>query len=137
MSLVTGCLLMTQRSSRCRISTGAGQQPLLRRQRDSGMTIKIFNIYIHISFHSSFHLVLITSSCFLYFHIFLICSCSKLQSYLLQQQTFLEKCETWMEFLVQTEENLAVEISGNYQSLMEQQRTHEVGVPYITLNLAT
>lgn len=31
-----------------------------------------------------------------------------------------------MEFLVQTEENLAVEISGNYQSLMEQQKTHEV-----------
>lgn len=52
--------------------------------------------------------------------------CSKLQSFLLQQQTFLEKCETWMEFLVQTEENLAVEISGNYQSLMEQQKAHEV-----------
>ena len=55
-------------------------------------------------------------------------SCSKLQSFLLQQQTFLEKCETWMEFLVQTEENLAVEISGNYQSLMEQQKAHEVRV---------
>uniref|UniRef100_UPI0037E92F69 nesprin-1 isoform X2 n=1 Tax=Semicossyphus pulcher TaxID=241346 RepID=UPI0037E92F69 len=51
---------------------------------------------------------------------------SKLQSFLLQQQTFLEKCETWMEFLVQTEENLAVEISGNYQSLMEQQKAHEL-----------
>lgn len=31
-----------------------------------------------------------------------------------------------MEFLVQTEENLAVEISGNYHSLMEQQKAHEV-----------
>ncbi|XP_041710587.2 nesprin-1 isoform X1 [Coregonus clupeaformis] len=51
---------------------------------------------------------------------------SKLQSFLLQQQTFLEKCETWMEFLVQTEEKLAVEISGNCQSLMEQQRAHEL-----------
>ncbi|XP_045574102.1 nesprin-1 isoform X3 [Salmo salar] len=51
---------------------------------------------------------------------------SKLQSFLLQQQTFLEKCETWMEFLVQTEEKLAVGISGNYQSLMEQQRAHEL-----------
>ncbi|KAJ0008745.1 hypothetical protein NQD34_016160 [Periophthalmus magnuspinnatus] len=51
---------------------------------------------------------------------------SKLQSFLLQQQTFLEKCETWMEFLVQTEENLAVEISGNFQSLMEQQKAHEL-----------
>ncbi|TRY83468.1 hypothetical protein DNTS_016212, partial [Danionella cerebrum] len=49
----------------------------------------------------------------------------KLQALLLQQQTFLEKCETWMEFLVQTEEKLAVEISGNFQSLMEQQRAHE------------
>lgn len=51
---------------------------------------------------------------------------SKLQALLLQQQTFLEKCETWMEFLVQTEEKLTVEISGNFQSLMEQQRAHEV-----------
>ncbi|XP_070812770.1 nesprin-1-like, partial [Pituophis catenifer annectens] len=50
---------------------------------------------------------------------------SKLQSFLLQQQTFLEKCETWMEFLVQTEQKLAAEISGNYQLLLEQQRAHE------------
>lgn len=58
---------------------------------------------------------------------------SKLQSFLLQQQTFLEKCETWMEFLVQTEENLAVEISGNYQSLMEQQKAHEVRGPFFNM----
>uniref|UniRef100_A0A8C8SFJ9 Spectrin repeat containing nuclear envelope protein 1 n=1 Tax=Pelusios castaneus TaxID=367368 RepID=A0A8C8SFJ9_9SAUR len=51
---------------------------------------------------------------------------SKLQSFLLQHQTFLEKCETWMEFLVQTEQKLAAEISGNYQSLLEQQRAHEL-----------
>ncbi|XP_016071417.1 PREDICTED: nesprin-1 [Miniopterus natalensis] len=51
---------------------------------------------------------------------------SKLQSFLLQHQTFLEKCETWMEFLVQTEQKLAVEISGNYQHLLEQQRAHEL-----------
>lgn len=62
----------------------------------------------------------------LFFPTFFFASYSKLQSFLLQQQTFLEKCETWMEFLVQTEENLAVEISGNYQSLMEQQKAHEV-----------
>ena len=31
-----------------------------------------------------------------------------------------------MEFLVQTEESLAVEISGNYPSLVEQQKAHEV-----------
>lgn len=52
-------------------------------------------------------------------------SFSKLQSFLLQQQTFLEKCETWMDLLVQTEKKLAAEISGNYQSLLEQQRAHE------------
>lgn len=51
---------------------------------------------------------------------------SKLQAFLLQQQTFLEKCEAWMDFLLQTEEKLAVEISGNYPSLMEQQKAHEV-----------
>ncbi|XP_038195664.1 nesprin-1 isoform X2 [Arvicola amphibius] len=51
---------------------------------------------------------------------------SKLQSFLLQHQTFLEKCETWMEFLVQTEQKLAAEISGNYQHLLEQQRAHEL-----------
>ncbi|KAM6272871.1 nesprin-1 isoform 2-T2 [Spheniscus humboldti] len=50
---------------------------------------------------------------------------SKLQSFLLQQQTFLEKCETWMDLLIQTEQKLAAEISGNYQSLLEQQRAHE------------
>lgn len=58
---------------------------------------------------------------------------SKLQSFLLQQQTFLEKCETWMEFLVQTEENLAVEISGNYHSLMEQQKAHEVRIAFFNM----
>ncbi|XP_043945040.1 nesprin-1 isoform X2 [Protopterus annectens] len=51
---------------------------------------------------------------------------SKLQAFLLQQQTFLEKCETWMDFLVQTEKKLAVEIAGNYQGLLEQQRAHEL-----------
>lgn len=51
---------------------------------------------------------------------------SKLQAVLLQQQSFLQKCEAWMDFLSQTEQKLADEISGNYQSLVEQQRDHEV-----------
>ncbi|XP_063352154.1 nesprin-1 isoform X7 [Pelmatolapia mariae] len=51
---------------------------------------------------------------------------SKLQSVLLQQQSFLEKCEAWMDFLTQTEKKLGAEISGNYQSLLEQQRDHEL-----------
>ncbi|XP_016407250.1 nesprin-1-like [Sinocyclocheilus rhinocerous] len=50
---------------------------------------------------------------------------SKLQALVLQRQTFLEKCDAWMTFLNQTEEKLAAEISGNYQSLLDQQREHE------------
>ncbi|TSR99415.1 Nesprin-1 [Bagarius yarrelli] len=44
----------------------------------------------------------------------------------LNRQSFLEKCETWLSFLNQTEEKLGAEISGNYASLLEQQREHEV-----------
>ncbi|TRY57107.1 hypothetical protein DNTS_023982 [Danionella cerebrum] len=51
---------------------------------------------------------------------------SKLQAMVLQKQSFLEKCDDWMSFLTQTEEKLAAEISGNYQSLLEQQREHEL-----------
>uniref|UniRef100_A0A3B4YE87 Spectrin repeat containing nuclear envelope protein 1 n=1 Tax=Seriola lalandi dorsalis TaxID=1841481 RepID=A0A3B4YE87_SERLL len=51
---------------------------------------------------------------------------SKLQAVLLQQQSFLQKCEAWMDFLSQTEQKLAAEISGNHQSLLEQQRDHEL-----------
>lgn len=51
---------------------------------------------------------------------------SKLQSVVLQQQSFLQKCEAWLEFLSQTEQKLTAEISGNSLSLLEQQRDHEV-----------
>lgn len=51
---------------------------------------------------------------------------SKLQAMMLQQQSFLQKCEAWMDFLSQTEQKLAAEISGNYQSLLEQQQDHEL-----------
>lgn len=51
---------------------------------------------------------------------------SKLQAMMLQQQSFLQKCEAWMDFLSRTEQKLAAEISGNYQSLLEQQQDHEV-----------
>lgn len=57
---------------------------------------------------------------------FPLCLTSKLQAMLLQQQSFLQKCEAWMDFLSQTEQKLAAEISGNYQSLLEQQQDHEV-----------
>ncbi|XP_026174038.1 nesprin-1 isoform X1 [Mastacembelus armatus] len=51
---------------------------------------------------------------------------SKHQAVLLQHHSFLQKCEAWMDFLSQTEQKLAAEISGNYQSLLEQQRDHEL-----------
>ncbi|XP_077443053.1 nesprin-1 isoform X2 [Stigmatopora argus] len=51
---------------------------------------------------------------------------SKLQAVLLLHQTFLQKCEAWMDFLSQAENKLAADISGNYQSLLEQQREHEL-----------
>ncbi|XP_073712130.1 nesprin-1 isoform X2 [Misgurnus anguillicaudatus] len=51
---------------------------------------------------------------------------SKLQAMVLQRQTFLEKCDAWLTFLNQTEDKLGTEISGNYQSLLEQQREHEL-----------
>ncbi|XP_077366762.1 nesprin-1 isoform X9 [Festucalex cinctus] len=51
---------------------------------------------------------------------------SKLQAVLLLHQTFLQKCEAWMDFLSQAEHKLAAEITGNCQSLLEQQREHEL-----------
>ncbi|XP_052391485.1 nesprin-1 isoform X1 [Carassius gibelio] len=51
---------------------------------------------------------------------------SKLQALVLQRESFSEKCDAWMTFLTQIEEKLAAEISGNYQSLLDQQREHEL-----------
>ncbi|XP_061127011.1 nesprin-1-like isoform X2 [Syngnathus typhle] len=51
---------------------------------------------------------------------------SKLQAALLLHQTFLQKCEAWMDFLSEAEHKLAAEVSGNYQSLLEQQQEHEL-----------
>ncbi|XP_061756512.1 nesprin-1-like isoform X2 [Nerophis ophidion] len=51
---------------------------------------------------------------------------SKMQAVLLLHQSFLQKCEAWMEFLSQTEQKLAGEVSGNHKSLLEQQREHEL-----------
>ncbi|KAL2082207.1 hypothetical protein ACEWY4_022025 [Coilia grayii] len=51
---------------------------------------------------------------------------SKLQAACLEQQSFLEKCESWMHFLSTAELRLAPAISGSYASLLEQQRQHEM-----------
>ena len=50
----------------------------------------------------------------------------KLQSVLLQQQSFSQKCDAWMNFLAETERNLAVDIAGSYKELLEQQKVYEV-----------
>lgn len=42
-----------------------------------------------------------------------------------------------MDFLSQTEQKLTTEISGNYQSLVEQQKDHEVREDFKTTCLVT
>ena len=49
-----------------------------------------------------------------------------LQGVLLQQQSFAQKCKSWMRFLAETEQNLAVDIAGSYDELLEQQKVYEV-----------
>uniref|UniRef100_A0A8C4WWA1 KASH domain-containing protein n=1 Tax=Eptatretus burgeri TaxID=7764 RepID=A0A8C4WWA1_EPTBU len=51
---------------------------------------------------------------------------SKLQASLLQQQSFLEKCQSWLEFLEHTEHTLGKDIFGSEQTLHAQQRCHEL-----------
>ncbi|XP_042563111.1 nesprin-1-like, partial [Clupea harengus] len=51
---------------------------------------------------------------------------SKLQATHLQRLSFLEKCEAWLDFLSCSEERLAVEISGNHHSLLQQQKDHKL-----------
>lgn len=52
----------------------------------------------------------------------------RMQGYLLMQQSFSEKCEEWMLFLAQVEKDLASEIAGNYEALLEQQQAYEASV---------
>ena len=51
-----------------------------------------------------------------------------MQSHLLLQQDFNQKCEEWMLFLAQVEKDLATDIAGNYESLLEQQQAYEVSL---------
>jgi len=48
-----------------------------------------------------------------------------MQSYLLLQQNFNQKCEEWMGFLAQVEADLAADIAGNYDSLLQQQHAYD------------
>ncbi|XP_063958479.1 nesprin-1-like [Lytechinus pictus] len=49
-----------------------------------------------------------------------------LQGVLLQQQNFAQKCKSWMKFLADTEQSLAVDIAGSYDELLEQQKVYEL-----------
>ncbi|KAG5857708.1 hypothetical protein ANANG_G00022250 [Anguilla anguilla] len=50
---------------------------------------------------------------------------SELQTEVLRQQSFEQKCESWMGFLQGMEDNLAVDIAGSYPGLREQLRIHQ------------
>ncbi|KAG7466266.1 hypothetical protein MATL_G00163020 [Megalops atlanticus] len=51
--------------------------------------------------------------------------CSELQAEALRQQSFEQKCQSWMDFLQSMEDNLAVDIAGCYPGLREQLRVHQ------------
>ncbi|XP_073690696.1 nesprin-2-like [Garra rufa] len=51
--------------------------------------------------------------------------CSELQAASLQQQSFEQRCESWLAFLQRMEDSLAVEIASTYPGLREQQQTHQ------------
>ena len=50
----------------------------------------------------------------------------RMQSYLLLQQDFNQKCEEWMSFLAQVEADLAADIAGSYDALHQQQHAYDV-----------
>ncbi|XP_017294594.1 nesprin-2 isoform X2 [Kryptolebias marmoratus] len=52
-------------------------------------------------------------------------ACSELQTDALKQQTFEQKCESWMDFLQRMEDSLAVDIAGSYVGLRKQLCTHK------------
>ncbi len=56
----------------------------------------------------------------------ILCVFSELQAASLQQQSFEQRCESWLAFLQRMEDSLAVEIASTYPGLKEQQRTHQV-----------
>ncbi|XP_067242791.1 nesprin-2 isoform X14 [Chanodichthys erythropterus] len=51
--------------------------------------------------------------------------CSELQAASLHQQSFEQRCESWLAFLQRMEDSLAVEIASTYPGLREQQRMHQ------------
>lgn len=51
---------------------------------------------------------------------------SELQTEELAQQSFQQKCQSWMSFLQRMEDSLAVDIAASYAGLRQQLRTHKV-----------
>lgn len=54
------------------------------------------------------------------------CVCSELQTEALRQQSFEQKCESWMSFLQRMEDGLAADVAGSYTGLRQQFCTHKV-----------
>ncbi|XP_028994248.1 nesprin-2-like isoform X3 [Betta splendens] len=52
-------------------------------------------------------------------------ACSELQSEALRQQSFQQKCESWMWFLQRMEDSVVVDVAGSYTGLRQQLRTHK------------
>nr|XP_012775511.3 nesprin-2 isoform X1 [Maylandia zebra] len=52
-------------------------------------------------------------------------ACSELQTEVLRQQRFEQKCESWMSFLQRMEDSLAVDVAGSYDGLRQQLCTHK------------
>ncbi|KAJ8290336.1 hypothetical protein GJAV_G00011560 [Gymnothorax javanicus] len=51
---------------------------------------------------------------------------SELQAEVLKQQSFEQKCKSWMGFLQNMEDSLVVDIAGSYPGLREQLRIHQM-----------
>lgn len=113
---------MTVMLKDCKTLTETGLLTRLTSVRGSGTYIFVFLPWLSMVTRA----VPLKTNLLYVLNVFALSFNSKLQSVVLQQQSFLQKCETWMEFLSQTEQKLTAEISGNYQSLLEQQRDHEV-----------
>ncbi|XP_047197742.1 nesprin-2-like isoform X2 [Hippoglossus stenolepis] len=52
-------------------------------------------------------------------------ACSELQTESLRQQSFEQKCGSWMSFLQRMEDGLAVDVAGSYAGLRQQLCTHK------------
>lgn len=62
-------------------------------------------------------------------------ACSELQTEALRQQSFEQKCESWMSFLQRMEDSLAVDVAGSYIGLRQQLCIHKVS--YVIINRLT